>query len=159
MFWNQFGDFIDLDPDWIRIRIHQILWIRIRIQSIRIHIPAKFHQNRRCSLPYLSDFIWNDPFVTYLTMAFPDKVQMQTTFLYIIHSILSLKVGIMGACHVTFFGGHYVLSNLNQIHLFWKHITAKTNYLLIFTVCLNHSGAKHETIGQFDERTMKPFFS
>ena len=38
MFRNQFGDFIDLDPDWIRI--HQILWIRIRIQSIWLHIPG-----------------------------------------------------------------------------------------------------------------------
>ena len=39
MFWK-FGDFIDLDPAEIRIRIDQILWIliRIRIQSIRIHI-------------------------------------------------------------------------------------------------------------------------
>ena len=26
--WNHFDDFIGLDPDWIRIRIHQILWIR-----------------------------------------------------------------------------------------------------------------------------------
>ena len=29
---------IDLDPDWIRIRINQILWIGIRIRSIRTHI-------------------------------------------------------------------------------------------------------------------------
>ena len=42
MFWNQFGDFIDLDPDWILIQIHQILCIRIRKQSIRIHIPAVY---------------------------------------------------------------------------------------------------------------------
>ena len=35
MFWK-FGDFIDLDPAWIRI--DQIGWIRIRIRSIRIHI-------------------------------------------------------------------------------------------------------------------------
>ena len=27
--WIQFGNFNDLDPYWIRIRIHQILWIRI----------------------------------------------------------------------------------------------------------------------------------
>ena len=31
---NQFGDFIDLDPDWIRIRIHKMLWIQIRIHKI-----------------------------------------------------------------------------------------------------------------------------
>ena len=38
MFKNQFSDFIDLDPDWIRI--HQILWI----QSIRIHITVSTKQ-------------------------------------------------------------------------------------------------------------------
>ena len=32
--FRKFGDFINLDPDWIRIRI------RIRIQSIRIHITG-----------------------------------------------------------------------------------------------------------------------
>ena len=42
MFWK-FGDFMDLDPAWIRIRIQidQTLWIRIRIQ-IRIH-PIRIH--------------------------------------------------------------------------------------------------------------------
>ena len=30
-------DFIDLDPDWIRIRIDQILWIRIHITAYEIH--------------------------------------------------------------------------------------------------------------------------
>ena len=41
IFWK-FGDFIDMDPAWIRIRIRigQILWIRIRIRSIRIHITG-----------------------------------------------------------------------------------------------------------------------
>ena len=36
MFSNQFGDFIDLDPD------SSNLWIRIRIRSIRIHITEFF---------------------------------------------------------------------------------------------------------------------
>ena len=27
---------------WIRIRIHQILWIRIRIQPMRIHITGYY---------------------------------------------------------------------------------------------------------------------
>ena len=38
MFWK-FCDFIDLDLTWIRI--DQILWIRIRIQPIRIHITGQ----------------------------------------------------------------------------------------------------------------------
>ena len=36
MFWNQFGVFFT----WIRIRIHEILWIWIRIQSIRVHVTV-----------------------------------------------------------------------------------------------------------------------
>ena len=40
MFRNKFGDFIDLDPDWIWSRNYQILWIRIRIHSMQIHITA-----------------------------------------------------------------------------------------------------------------------
>ena len=35
MDWNQFGDFFGLDPDWIYI--HKFFWIRIWMQSIRIH--------------------------------------------------------------------------------------------------------------------------
>ena len=43
MGWNQISDFIDLDPALIRIQIHidQILWIRISIRSMRIHITGK----------------------------------------------------------------------------------------------------------------------
>ena len=44
MFWKV-ADFIDLDPAWIQIRIYQILWIRIRIQSIWIHITAILSAN------------------------------------------------------------------------------------------------------------------
>ena len=32
--FSKFGDYIDLDPDWIRIWIDQILWIRIHITGI-----------------------------------------------------------------------------------------------------------------------------
>ena len=38
---------IGVDPDWIQIRIDQILWIRI--QSIRIHITA--HNYTICPPP------------------------------------------------------------------------------------------------------------
>ena len=38
MGWNQFGDFIDLNPNWIQVRIDQILWIRIR--TMRIYITG-----------------------------------------------------------------------------------------------------------------------
>ena len=37
-----------LDPAWIRIRIEQTLWIRILIQSIRIHITASLSSLSSC---------------------------------------------------------------------------------------------------------------
>ena len=46
---NQFGDFFDLGPDWIRIRIHKIFWIRNRTQSMRIHITAIKNVSRICT--------------------------------------------------------------------------------------------------------------
>ena len=39
---NKFNDFIVLDPAGIRIHIEQILCIRIRIGSIRIHITGLY---------------------------------------------------------------------------------------------------------------------
>ena len=33
--FRKFGDFIDLDPAWIRIRIDQIGWIRIHITGFK----------------------------------------------------------------------------------------------------------------------------
>ena len=44
MSWT-FCDFIDPDPDGFRI--DQILWVRIRIQSIRIHITGNLCEKNR----------------------------------------------------------------------------------------------------------------
>ena len=56
---------MDLDPAWIRIRIDQTLWIRIRIriQSIRIHITAflqlrKKDVQRSHNILIIKDFIF-----------------------------------------------------------------------------------------------------
>ena len=61
MVWNQIGDFIVLDPDWIQ----EILWIRIRIQSsesIRIHIIELLNYNYQIKFsispnPSISSFL------------------------------------------------------------------------------------------------------
>ena len=56
---------MNLDPAWIRIRIRieQTLWIRIRIQSIRIHITGLICTNstvhRRSRVVTYN--LWHDP--------------------------------------------------------------------------------------------------
>ena len=79
---NQFSDFIVLDSYWIQIRIHQILWIRIRIQSIRIHITQNKGRGRE-EMIEMNDKCLNiqiHPFLHLLNLD-PDYLYLDTSTL------------------------------------------------------------------------------
>ena len=92
--FETFCDFIVLDPARIRIRIHQICWIRIRIRSMRIHIPV-LNILKVCSAFYfkvcaIPNNLWNLYIIAELPAVWQLALNYKNTFLRILNLILDI---------------------------------------------------------------------
>ena len=78
---------------WIRIRIHQILWIRIRIRSMRIHSSVKKNQNNPWTrswkkMSWLSIY---ESFSLYLSYVFSSQFFVSITLCHSVSLALCLS--------------------------------------------------------------------
>ena len=71
--------------DWIQIRIHQILWIRIRIQSIRIHITQNKGRGREEMIEM------NDKCLIFRIRPFLHLLNLDPDYLYLDTSTLTRR--------------------------------------------------------------------